>query len=77
MTTPPNITDAIMAALATAPANGLTTREVIAVTGRASYQVSGKLSKLAAYGKIVKVMPQGQVRARWKPAIKAVDWRGS
>jgi predicted transcriptional regulator len=58
------ITNHILRTLAGAP-NGLTTREIIGLTGMTSYTVSGKLSKLAAYGRIdaVKI---GTARMLWR-----------
>lgn len=59
----------VLTVLATRP-DGMTSREVIAAMGCASYQAQGILSKLAAYGAIDKVKPPYQCR----PSNKVL-WR--
>jgi hypothetical protein len=61
----PDLTKLILAVLSPFP-YGLTTREVIELTGMASYNTSGKLSKLAAYGVIEKITTAGEYRHRWR-----------
>ena len=63
------ITAMILRVLADAP-DGLTSREVAAATSMASYTVSNKLSKLAAYGIIrsAKVGRGTKLRYRTTPA---------
>jgi DNA-binding IclR family transcriptional regulator len=65
----PDIAHLILAVLSPFP-YGLTTREVIELTGMTSYNTSGKLSKLAACGVIEKITMAGHYRPRWrvKPA---------
>jgi len=61
----PNITKLILAVLSPFP-YGLTTREVIELTGMTSYNASGKLSKLAARDVIEKITVIGDYRQRWR-----------
>jgi hypothetical protein len=65
----PSITQQILTALGTTP-DGLTSREVCALTRMTSYTVSGKLSKLACWGRIDAVRSAGaRIRYRLKPPI--------
>jgi len=61
----PDITKLILAVLSPFP-YGLTTREVIELTGMTSYNASGKLSKLAARDVIEKITVIGDYRQRWR-----------
>jgi DNA-binding transcriptional regulator GbsR (MarR family) len=61
----PDIVRFIMAVLAQYP-HGLTTREVVELTGLTSYNASAKLSKLAASGVIQKITIAGDRRQRWR-----------
>ena len=63
------VTNLILATLAAVPA-GMTTSEIAEATGMASYNTSGKLSKLAAYGIIAAVKLDGR-RMRWRLKPKA------
>jgi DNA-binding transcriptional regulator GbsR (MarR family) len=66
-----SITEQILAALATR-SEGLTSREVCALTRMASYTVSGKLSKLAAYGTVGAIKLRGiPTRYQFKPPAPA------
>lgn len=58
------VTDIIIATLAAEP-DGLTSAEVAERTGMTSYNVSGKLSKLAAYGMIDKRPGTTKQNFRW------------
>ena len=60
-----DIAEFILAVLAPYP-YGLTTREIVELTGMASYNASGKLSKMAAYGKIEGFTIAGDWRRRWR-----------
>jgi len=70
----PDITKLILAVLSPFP-HGLTTREVIELTGMTSYNASGKLSKLATSGVIEKFTIAGGYRHRWrvKPGSAAMQ----
>ena len=61
----PDIAQLIVAVLLPFP-HGLTTREITELTGMTSYNTSGKLSKLAAYGVIEKLTITGDYRHRWR-----------
>lgn len=63
--TKPAIAQLIVAVLLPFP-HGLTTREITELTGMTSYNTSGKLSKLAAYGVIEKLTITGDYRHRWR-----------
>ncbi len=57
---------------------GLTTREIVELTGMASYNAAGKLSKMAACGKIEGFTIKGDWRRRWRalPAHQAARQDG-
>jgi DNA-binding transcriptional regulator GbsR (MarR family) len=61
----PDIAALIIAVLAPYP-YGLTTREVVELTGMTAYNASAKLSKLAASGVIEKFKIDGTHQARWR-----------
>ncbi len=59
------VTNIILRALPMTPEKALTVSEVVAATGMTSYNVSGKLSKLAAYGTIRTVRAKGERHRYW------------
>jgi DNA-binding transcriptional regulator GbsR (MarR family) len=59
------ITETILSTLAKHPL-GMTCQEVAAATGMASYNVSGKLSRLAAYGTIEGIKIAGERRTSYR-----------
>ena len=67
------VTNIILRALPMTPEKALTVSEVAAATGMTSYNVSGKLSKLATYGVINKRPGTTKQNFRWaaKPAAAA------
>jgi hypothetical protein len=66
-----DIAQLILAVLSPFP-YGLTTREIVELSGLASYNASGKLSKMAACGKIEGFTITGDWRRRWRaPTIGA------